>query len=125
MGILERDEQFLNEKAYRWSVVPDGGESAVLLQDFAVASHLYDRDRTDLLIRIPTGYNNAPLDMYFVDPPLRLKTTSGYPDRADHFENIGGRRWQRFSRHMPEWRAGLDCLRTYMPLIQRELQAKG
>jgi hypothetical protein len=63
--------------------------------------------------------------MYFVDPPLRLRTTGGYPDRADHFENFAGRHWQRFSRHMPEWRAGLDCLRTYMPLIQRELQAKG
>jgi len=66
----------------------------------------------------------AQLDMWYLDPPLRLKGSSVYPDRADTFEAHGGRNWQRFSRHLPSgaWRAGVDGLPMFFNFIIEELR---
>jgi hypothetical protein len=79
------------------------------------------------MIRIPAQYNIAGLDMFYVSPELKLRSTGSYPEAASHFENHAGRNWQRFSRHLitTPWRAGVDGLRVFMSLIQKELQAKG
>jgi Prokaryotic E2 family E len=74
------------------------------------------------MIRLPGQYNLAGLDMYYVDPPLRLKNGE-YPKAADSFEAHAGRQWQRFSRHLPiPWRPGIDGLQMFFALIGEELQ---
>lgn len=78
----------------------------------------------DLLICIPKGYNDAKLDNFYVDPPVRLKASGQFPQNANCFEDHAGRKWQRFSRHMPQWRAGIDTLRNFLPFVHRELQDK-
>jgi len=125
MDLPDEDEVFLIRKGYRWELIPGGGGAFLLVRDFSICSNTFDRDKTDLMIRIPTGYNTAALDMYYADPAVRLKN-GAYPIKADHFEDHMGRRWQRFSRHLVSpWRAGLDGLPMFFALIQKELQAKG
>jgi hypothetical protein len=124
VDLPEDDEVFLNRKGHRWELVSGENGGFLILKDFPVSPTVFDRDKIDLMIRIPAGYNTAGLDMYYADPPLRLKS-GAYPDRADHFEEHNGRRWQRFSRHLASpWRPGLDGLPMFFALILKELQAK-
>jgi hypothetical protein len=126
MDLPEDDEDFLNSKGHAWQLVPDGAGALLILSGYPVSEAVFDRAAVDLMIRIPAQYNMAGLDMFYVDPPLKLKNGGGYPNKADTFENHNSRSWQRFSRHFPTpWRAGVDGLRNFFPHIQQELQAKG
>lgn len=126
MRLLEVDEDYLREKGLGWQLQAHGEGACLILPGYAVNAVLYDRDRTDLMIRIPGQYNNAGLDMFYVDPPLRLRAGGGYPPAAEVFEDFLNRRWQRFSRHLPTpWRAGVDALPSFLALVHRELQGKG
>lgn len=123
MELLDEDKAYLDSKGLTYEVVDDGANGGVIFKDFPLAAGKYDREKTDLLICIPKGYNDAKLDNYYVNPPVKLKD-GGYPDRADHFEDHAGKRWQRFSRHVKHWRPGIDFLQNFMPLVERELQGK-
>jgi hypothetical protein len=127
MQLPEDDEDYLREKAYDWQLLPDGNGAYLIIRNYPVSAELFDRDKIDLMIRIPAGYNNAALDMFYVDPELKLRKTGAHPEAASHFEDHCERRWQRFSRHLRDgtWRAGIDGLPTFLALIHRELQAKG
>jgi hypothetical protein len=124
MELLDEDKAYLDSKGHAYEVVADGANGGVVFKDFPLAPGKYDREKTDLLICIPKTYNDAKLDNYYVDPPVKL-SGGGYPDRADHFEDHVGKRWQRFSRHVKQWRPGIDFLQNFMPLVERELQGKG
>lgn len=125
MRLPEDDEGYLRHKGFDWELLPVGEEGCLVLKDYAVSASMYDRATTDVLIRIPAQYNNAALDMFYCDPPLKLQS-GAYPDRADHFETHIGRNWQRFSRHFPTpWRAGVDSLPTLLTFVQRELHRQG
>lgn len=124
MQLLEEDEEYLRQKGFTWELVPAEKQAYLVIKGYPVAAEIYDRSSTDVMIRIPALYNNAALDMFYCEPPLKLKS-GGYPDRADHFEDHIGRRWQRFSRHFPTpWRAGVDGLATLLTFVHRELQRK-
>ena len=124
MQLPEEDEEYLRQKGYAWELIPVGSEGFLVLKNVAVSADVYDRSTTDVMIRIPAQYNNAALDMFYCEPPLKLKS-GGYPDRADHFEDHIARHWQRFSRHFPvPWRPGVDGLPTLLTFVQRELSRK-
>ena len=125
MRLPEIDEAYLREKGYQWQLFPDGKGACLVISDFAVAPNRYDRDKTDLLIRIPAQYNIAGLDMFYVSPELKFQDGS-YPEAAGTFQDYVNRRWQRFSRHLTitPWCPGVDGLRMFMTLIGKELQAK-
>jgi hypothetical protein len=124
MQLLEEDEAYRKEKGYAYELVPEGENACLIIKGYPLSPNKYDRDAVDLLICIPKGYNDAKLDMYYVDPPVRLKASGQYPNKADHFEGHAKRNWQRFSRHLPEWRPGIDTLQNFLPLVHRELQDK-
>ena len=124
MQLLEEDEAYLKEKGYDYQLVADGEVGCLVIVGYVLASGKYDRDAVDLLICIPKGYNDARLDNYYVDPPVRLKASGQYPPAAACFEDHARKKWQRFSRHLPQWRAGIDTLRNFLPFVHRELQDK-
>lgn len=122
MRLPEDDETYLNDKGYRWSMLAAADGGCLVLADYDIAP-VFDRERTDVMIRIPGGYNMAALDMFYVDPALRLKGSGAFPQAADHFEEHAGRRWQRFSRHLPSpWRPGIDGIPMFLSLISKELR---
>lgn len=121
MELPEEDERYLKEKGFAYELLPDGGGGLLLLNDYALDGDRYEPPATTLMVRIPAQYPNAKLDMFYADPPIKLKNGK-YPNRADRFEDHGGRKWQRFSRHLPGWRVGTDGLPTLLTFAHRELR---
>jgi Prokaryotic E2 family E len=124
MELLEQDEAYLKDKGYDFSLASEGENGCLIIKGYRLAVGKYDRDVIELLLCIPKGYNDAKLDNFYVDPPVRLQVTGQYPDRADYFEDHAGKKWQRFSRHLPKWRPGIDTVQTFLPLVHLELQNK-
>ena len=127
MDLPARDVKFLNERAFKWQVVPDPqGAACLLIKDFDVSSGGFTPSVIELMIRIPSQYPMAPLDMWYCDPPIRLAATGQFAQATEVMETHLGRTWQRFSRHLNgTWRPGVDSLRSFFALIQRELQGVG
>ena len=85
--------------------------------------HGFDRPHANLLLRLQPGYPDLPPDMWWFEPPVKL--ASGATVAATEVrESYLGRTWQRWSRHFGpgQWRSGVDCLETFLSLIQRELR---
>ncbi|OJY56396.1 E2/UBC family protein [Thiobacillus sp. 0-1251] len=127
MDLPARDVKFLNERGLDWQLVPDPkGAACVLVKGFDVAGGGFSPAATDLMIRIPQQYPMTPLDMWYCDPPVRLASTGQFATASEVIETHLGRQWQRFSRHLNGgWRPGLDGMRSFFVLIQRELQGIG
>jgi hypothetical protein len=127
MELPEEDCDYLRDKALTWELLPDGSGGCLVIKDYAVSAEVYDRPQTDLMIKIPAGYPLAGLDMFYVDPPLKLRS-GGYPPAAETFEDHAGRKWQRFSRHLNDpnspWQGGVDGIRSFLALVSKELRAK-
>lgn len=122
MHLPEADERYLNDKGHKWQLIPDGNAACLVISDFPISIQVFDHQSVDLMIRIPAQYNIAGLDMFYVDPEIKLRATGLHPNCADVFENCAGRRWQRFSRHLnTPWRPGVDGLPMFMALISKEL----
>ncbi len=128
MNLPEDDAEHLRDKGLSWELVAEGSGGCLVIKSFSVSVEVYDRSETDLMIQVPQGYPMAGLDMFYVDPPLKLRT-GNYPPAAEVFEDHVGRKWQRFSRHLNDancpWQGGVDGLRSFLALITRELRPKG
>lgn len=120
MQLPEEDELYLKEKGFSYEVMPQGNEGLLIIKDYPVNSAIYDHEKIDLLIFIPTGYNISKLDMFWVCPHLKLKDGS-YPQAANYFQDYIGRNWQRFSRHLQAWQPGIDGLPMFLSFVNREL----
>lgn len=122
MTLPEEDVDYLSQKGYKWQLQSEGSEWWLTIEAFPIGER-YSSRSVDMLIRIPPQYNQAPLDMWFVSPEIKLGSTGAHPPAASHFEDHFGRRWQRFSRHFPTpWRPGIDGLSTLITFAHQELQ---
>jgi hypothetical protein len=127
MELPARDVKFLDEKGLDWQLLPDPqGAACVVVKGFDVAGGGFSPTKTDLMIRIPQQYPMTPLDMWYCNPPIRIGATGQFAQASDVREQHLGREWQRFSRHLNGgWRPGIDSLKSFFVLIQRELQGLG
>jgi hypothetical protein len=123
LSLPGEDSRFLDAKCFDWRLEPNGAGGYLILHGFPVNPDRFDRSSTDILILIPRGYPMARLDMFFADPWVRFHSGQ-LPAQADVPQEYLGRRWQRFSRHLKEWRAGQDGLPSFLALIAKELQSK-
>jgi hypothetical protein len=127
MSLPERDAAFLRTREFSWETVPDpAGSLCLIIRSFPVAGGGFTPDHTDLMVRIPAQYPMTPLDMWYCDPPIRIAATGQFAVASEVIELHLGKNWQRFSRHLNGgWRPGIDSLKSYFALIQRELQGAG
>jgi hypothetical protein len=127
MDLPARDVKFLNEKGFDWELHPDpNGAAFVVVKGLDVRGGGLSPPSTELMVRIPQQYPMTPLDMWYCDPPIRIALTGQFPAASEVMEQHLGRQWQRFSRHLNGgWRPGVDGLRSFFTLIQRELQGMG
>src|ERR1700688_3472078 len=116
------DEAYLRDKGLEYDVMADQGLICVVVKGYPLPPG-YDRESTDLLLRLPQGFPDAQPDMFWCDPPVRVATSGAFPQAADLMETYMGRTWQRFSRHLSAgvWRPGTDSLGSYMTLVRTEL----
>lgn len=137
MSFLPEDDQdYLATKGIPYELraenVPGGAERrAILFPNYAFVgnlrcmreSQLVVCEVCDLLILIPGGYATTKLDSFYTFP--RLKRSDGTdPDRATGENELFGKKWQFWSRHLSdnEWRVGIDGLQTYLNYVRRELR---
>jgi hypothetical protein len=118
----ERDRQYLEQRGLNYREVTDGSNKGLVLTDFALPVGIYDRPQADILILLPSGYPDIPTDMFYLFPWVTLGQTVKYPKAADQPFLFEGKRWQRWSRHCNQWRAGIDGI--HITLIRMETALK-
>lgn len=119
MPLLPSDEEFLKERNFNYTVEEIPGETLLIIKDYSISS-MFDLDKTDVLIRIPKGYPTAQLDMFWVRPYVKIKSTNNYPPAANDFgSSFLGDKWQRFSRHYT-WKPTYD-LSKHLSVVKEVL----
>ncbi len=119
MGLIpQSDEQFLEGQPYKYTLEEQGNDIHLILKDVKFPEQYAPRT-ADVLILLPTGYPNAKLDMFRTRPDVKFVNGS-WPDRADVHVDLGGEKWQQWSRHY-EWRDGIDGLRTFIASVHKEI----
>lgn len=121
MPLLSHDQAFLDERGFNYTIQELPGETILIIKDYPI-SDIYDKDKTDILIKIPNGYPMANLDMFWVEPYIKVKALNSYPNCADVFETYVGQSWQRFSRHY-SWKPSYS-LATHLNIVKDELVNK-
>jgi hypothetical protein len=111
----------LADREIQHVVTVDGGMTCVVFPEWALPAG-YDRDRSDLLVRLPSGYPDLPPDMWWFSPAIKLANGRTAP-ATEATERHLDREWQRWSRHFQsgQWRSGIDGLESYLALIRQEL----
>jgi hypothetical protein len=126
--LLDVDLRYFEKKGYVFEQSSEDGMLCIVIKDYPLPSG-YTPSKTDLLLRLPSGFPDVAPDMFWCDPPVRLNTTGTYPQAAEVMQPFLGRTWQRFSRHLApgSWLPGTHTLQSYLPLIRRNLEetAKG
>ena len=119
--IPELDRDFLKEKAYDFTIIPENGALLLVIRAFSFPV-AYTPTTANLLIVIPAGYPNAQLDMFWTQPDVKL-ASGAFPAAANNYGNYAGQKWQRWSRHSQvPWRPGIDNLRTFFAALKKELE---
>lgn len=122
LKLLEPDARFLAEKEYEYELFSVTNEVHIVIKGFHFPSEYYTPSQADVLIKIPTGYPNTQLDMFWVSPEVKL-VNGQIPKQTESRETNHGREWQRWSRHYTSpWRPGVDNLRSFIQSIHVELR---
>lgn len=99
----------------------------VIIKDVPLPAD-YNRDTTDVLIVIPSGYPETPPDNFWVPSGLRLEN-DGQPDAFNpNHRTQEGEEWDRFSWHEDDgWAPTKDIeygsnLLTFMSTVEERLE---
>lgn len=116
-----RDVVYLDNRGIAHDDLVEGGQRGIVLRDFPLPAGKFGVDRADILMLLPPGYPDCPVDMWYAYPWLRLAVTGADPRQTSVPLVAAGRTWQRWSRHNYEWRAGTDGVHTMVKRIERAL----
>ena len=111
----------MEDRGLAYEVSVEGGMTCVVIKGWQLPQG-YDREESDLLVRLPSGFPDVAPDMWWFTPAVKLANGTTV-QATDMVENHVGRTWQRWSRHFQpgQWRSGIDGLENYLALIQSEL----
>jgi hypothetical protein len=115
--IPEEDIEFLDEKGFDYELIQVEGAVHLILHHFPFQR--YVPQEADMLIRLPAGYPQTAVDMFYTIPDLKLPS-GVFPDRCDQHPAFEGKSWQQWSRHST-WRVGIDSLRTFLSAVIKEI----
>lgn len=119
--ILPNSEiQYLEDKGFEYEERQSGGEILLIIRNYQLPAFYVPRS-CSLMIKLPSGYPNANPDMFWTNPIIRL-TNGSAPIASEVQESYNGESWQRWSRHMNSWRAGIDNIQTKLRAVKTELE---
>jgi hypothetical protein len=122
MGLLQsRDRHYLSERNLKFEEVAHGPQKGLVLPKWAIPPGRLDHTQADLLIILPDGYPDVPLDMFYLNPWVRIAATQKFPRMADVSFPFNGINWQRWSRHNNDWRRGVDGIWTMLKRVEHAL----
>jgi len=102
-------------------VLESPGEYLVVFPRFPLPGAKYNMSTARLMIRVPFGYPNAALDMFYTQPDLLL-ASGAIPRQAQVLETLNGGVWRRFSWHRnATWNPGRDTLLTFVSFVEDNL----
>lgn len=116
------DRRYLAERGLMYQEVEHGGQKGIVLESFLLPGSRFDAERADILILLPPGYPDTAPDMFYLLPWVRLAGKGAYPRAADVRFDFDGKTWQRWSRHEPQWRPGVDGIWTMLKRVERALE---
>lgn len=119
-GQLAGDIEGLREDGYSIAIVEDGNRYYIVIESFVIPSEAYVPRATDVMVMADYQYPMSRMDMFWTDPVVS-RTSGGYPQNADQFEDYAGRRWQRWSWHYPTWDPACDNVRTHLEVVHDRL----
>ena len=121
MALPHLDVNYLNERGLTHQVATESGMTCVVMPQWPLPSG-FDRNVSDLLIRLSPGYPDVPPDMWWFSPHFNLKNGQALP-ATDVVESHLGRSWKRWSRHFNngQWQSGIDGLESFLALIRQDL----
>ena len=117
--IPQQDEEYLKQKGIGYELRKEGAEVHLVLKGWPFPTD-YTPRTADVLIRLLPGYPLTQIDMFWTCPDVML-TNGTWPLSSATHETHGGRSWQRWSRHTPQWRSGVDNLRTFITAMTSEI----
>jgi hypothetical protein len=122
MSLPQADIACLAERGIQYSVSSEANMTCIIFPGFKLPPG-YDRQASDLLLRLLPGFPDVPPDMWWFNPAIRLADGRVVP-ATEVTEHHLGRTWQRWSRHFNsgQWRSGIDSLESFLALIRRELE---
>ena len=99
----------------------DANMTCIIFHEFSLPAG-FDREKSELLLRLQPGYPDVPPDMWWFDPPICRADGQPIP-QTEVIEHYLARSWQRWSRHLSpgQWRSGIDGLESYLALLRKEL----
>ncbi|MDX6197888.1 MAG: hypothetical protein QOJ79_1039 [Actinomycetota bacterium] len=115
------DSSYLDNRGFRWAASQEQGVVCLVIFDFQLPPG-FSASVADLLIHLPAGYPDTPLDMWWFSPRLTRADGSVIPATESSGTYLG-REWQRWSRHFAsgQWRPGVDSIETYLARIRADL----
>lgn len=116
-----RDAAYLDNRGIAYEDLVEGGQRGIVLRDFPLPAGKFGAEKADILLLLPPGYPDCPIDMWYAYPWLKLTATGIDPRQTSVPHEAGGRTWQRWSRHNYEWRPGTDGIHTMVKRIERAL----
>ena len=120
--LLDQDVAYLNHLGLDWETRLVGARRWLIIHNHLLPSG-YNCEQIDLAIEIPTAYPDAKLDMFFVHPALTL-ANGGSIAQTDSRENILGKVYQRWSRHLngiTQWNPLTDSVITHLAVVEESL----
>lgn len=121
VALPDADQSYLDSHGIHAEILTEGPHTGVVLSQFPAPEGKFNHTMTDVLVILPPGYPDVAPDMFYCDPWLTLQAAGRYPTCADHPHSFLGRSWQRWSRHNPTWRPGIDGLHTMIKRIEHAL----
>lgn len=116
------DREYLVSKELEYEEVEDGNKKGVRIKNQRLPPGRYDAEVADILILLPPAYPDVAPDMFHLLPWVKLAKGSRFPTKAESAVAFLGESWQRWSRHNPEWRPGLDGIWTMLKRVEHALE---
>lgn len=119
--LTDDDRALLDGLELTWSVLPEGGWLTLIVFAWPLPPG-FDAAAADLMLRVPPGYPDMPLDMWYFSPAVARADGAAF-EQTQVRETFSGREWQRWSRHLNpgDWKPGVDDLRSYLARLRGEL----
>lgn len=122
MPLPDADIVYLSEKQLKYELSVESNMTCIVLPNWRLPVG-YDREASDLLLRLSAGYPDVAPDMWWFNPAVRL-ADGRVVQATEATEQHLGRTWQRWSRHFSAglWQSGIDGLESFLALIRREVE---
>lgn len=114
----DKDLETLARLGRPYRVVAESGVICVTIEGYELPPGL-EPSAADLLVRLPGSWPDGQPDMFWMDPPVRVR--GALPPATDYFQSFLGRTWQRWSRHLQGGWGPADDLGTWLRVIRSEL----